>query len=344
MNRIRTTAVTLVGLLMAAALVISSAEIGNADLATEKPRIVGKIEEKMQGLIQKNIDEKETGVKYTPEKYGMPYNLVFEDDGKVVVGIDANKAIEFEKRYGEDEIKMDLETKADLEVRYYVVMREANVRGGDALGTPTAARVDQTITLVRNGKIIATDHNERGVGDIVYAGIPGNVNCKEVRIDIAQPQTGNRTSDAVYGTDRVNRFCDHNYVENSIKYNGNIYSVSDGTAGDIRWLARIYAAGAITGGSTGYIVGTGAVVSDGTTKLINQALGTYRSQDGDSGAPVFVITGPGSAKIIGQHAGTLCYVEELDGRTEPVRFCDYERDSTVKFFSTWPDVKSTLGL
>lgn len=190
MNTRQTTTAMLAGLLTVAALALSLTGYGYADLATEKPQIMEKASEKMQVLAQKDKDEKDRGIKYSPEEYGIPYNMVFEDDGKTVVGIDARKAIEFEKRYTADDVKNDLDTKADVEIRYYVFEPEADVRGGDAQGTPTSTTSIQTITLVKDGKIITTDHVDGEEGDVVYAGPRGSVNCREVRLVYVQPDEG----------------------------------------------------------------------------------------------------------------------------------------------------------
>ena len=219
----------LVGFVMALVLVLPSAGLGGADEAGEKPQVMEKIDEKMKELVKKEGDEKRTGVKYSAEEYGIPYNVVFEEDGKLVVGIDAYKAIEFNKRYGKDEVKKDLDTVEDIDIRYYVFTPEASVRGGDALGNETSATVKQTITLIRNGKIIATNHGVPKPNQIFYAGIPGNVNCKEVQVVRVVSPYDYRTSDAMYGRDTYNFLCDHNYQENSIKYKGSVYTVSDGT-------------------------------------------------------------------------------------------------------------------
>ena len=342
MNAKQTTTAMLAGLLAVAVLALSSTGTGYADLATEKPQIMEKVGEKMQGLTQKDKDERELGAKYSAEEYGIPYNLVFEDDGKLVAGIDARKAIEFEKSYTEEEVKGDLETKVDIEVRYYVFVPEANVRGGDATGSETSTAISRTITLVRDNKIITVDHGWPQVGDVLYAGPRENVNCRELRIDFV-PTFSTRTSDAIYGSDQFRRGCDHNYVENSIKYRGSTYSVTDGAASDIRRNLRVYVAGAVTGGSTGHVIADGALVRYPATTMLNQVLANYASMNGDSGAPVFIKTGPGSAKIVGQHVGSMCVVE-LPGFDKPVRLCEDDDRPNVRVFSPWHEVKRTLGI
>lgn len=238
----------LVGFVMALVLVLPSAGLGGADEAGEKPQVMEKIDEKMKELVKKEGDGKRTGAKYSAEEYGIPYNVVFEEDGKLVVGIDAYKAIEFNKRYGKDEVK-DLDTVEDIDIRYYVFTPEASVRGGDALGNEASATVKQTITLIRDGKIIATNHGYPEEDQIFYAGIPSNVNCKEVEIVKVISPLADRTSDAMYGRDTYNLFCGHNYHENTIRYKGNIYTVTDGAYSDMRRHLRVYASGAVTGGS-----------------------------------------------------------------------------------------------
>ena len=344
MNEKKTTTAMLGGLLIVATLALSLTGYGYADLATEKPQIMEKASEKMQMLAQKDKNEK-LGIKYSPEEYGIPYNMVFEDDGKMVVGIDAHKAIEFEKRYTEDEVKKDLETKANVEVRYYVFEPEADVWGGDARGDQIFGASIQTITLVRDDKIITSDHLDTESGDLVYAGPRGSVDCRELRIVYVQPK-GERTSDAAYGRDTVRRDCDHNYVENSIKYMGNVYSVIDGTASDIRRHLVVHAAGAVTGGSTGRIIADGATVRGDGITLTKQVLANYVSTPGDSGAPVFVMAGHGSAKIIGQHVGKMCEIYRIDGYGDrSVRFCEPgHQNGIVRIFSPWPEVKNSLGI
>ena len=136
------------------------------------------------------------------------------------------------------------------------------------------------------------------------------------------------------------------HIHNHLKYMSNIYTVIDGTASDIRRLLRVYAAGAVTGGSTGHIIADGATIrTDGKT-LTKQVLANYDSVKGDSGAPVFVMAGQGQAKIIGQHVGKVCEVHRLDGHGERgVRFCEPgHQNGIVRVFSPWPEVKNTLGI
>ena len=110
---------------------------------------------------------------------------------------------------------------------------------------------------------------------------------------------------------------------------------------DIRRHLRVYASGAVTGGSTGHITFLDASIRAHGVIMSNQVLANYASTDGDSGAPIFVKTGRDSAKIIGQHVGKICEVI-LDGRD--ITFCHHERHRAVTVFSPWPEVKNALGI
>ena len=65
----------------------------------EKDLIKDRIAEKMMSQHEKDIAEEKQGSKYAADEYGIPYNLVFEDDGKLVVGINIEKAQEFNRDY-----------------------------------------------------------------------------------------------------------------------------------------------------------------------------------------------------------------------------------------------------
>ena len=65
---------------------------------------------------------------------------------------------------------------------------------------------------------------------------------------------------------------------------------------------------------------------------------------GDSGAPVFVKTGPGSAKIVGRHVGRICHVGIEDLSDDLIELCPDPEHSPVKVFSPWHEVKRTLGI
>ena len=110
-----------------------------------------KVGEKMRGLAQKDRDGVERGIEHTAEEYGIPYNMVFEDGGRLVVGIDARKAIEFGKRYTADEVKEDLGTTADIEVRYYVFEREAAARSGEAAGGAASTATGRGVASAGGG-------------------------------------------------------------------------------------------------------------------------------------------------------------------------------------------------
>lgn len=84
----------------------------------EKAELKALIEDKMGDLYDKDLDEKGGRAAYGAEEYGIPYNMVFEKDGTLVVGIDPDKALEFRKAYTEEDIKKDLGTDKDIDIVY----------------------------------------------------------------------------------------------------------------------------------------------------------------------------------------------------------------------------------
>ena len=238
--------------------------------------------------------------------------LIFEKNGKLVVGLDVKKALEFNEEYSKNDVKSDLDTSLDIDVKYYIFEREANVRGGDVIAEGITSNDDAaTITLVRNNKIITTG-NGFDKNQILIAGISGEVGCREIRITY-NPHSNPQGADASYGIDTSNSACDHNYINNPIHHNGRHYSVIDGTARDIGLNDFIRMVGKTTPTSSGYILDTDVTVKDSRGVLDNQVVANYPSDKGDSGAPIFKRTGPSTAKIIGQHVGKFCEVDLHSG-------------------------------
>jgi hypothetical protein len=306
------------------------------DNVTEKALIKEKIKEKMIDQHQKDIAEKAQGKKYTSNEYGIPYNLIFEDNGKLIVGIDIGKAQEFKRGYSIDDVKADLQTNQDIDIRYYGFDREANVRGGDALvKEPDSA----TITVVKNNKIVTTGHFvDEDV--IVIAGLVGGTGCEEVEITY-NPYSDPQYADAAYGIDTYNEDCDHNYVNDSLHFNGNNYSVSYGTANDI-YDDRFVRIAGITTTSSGYILDSDVTAKDDLGVLDDQVVANYVSDQGDSGAPIFAITGSSTAKLLGQHVGKFCEVD-LNSGTSYGYWCGGGSPG-LTVFSPWDQVASTLGI
>ena len=195
-------------------LSFTAINFADADQINEKDLVEDKIKDKMQQLAYKDQEEKDIDIKYTAEEYGIPYNLVFEDNGKLIVGIDAEKTLEFQERYSKEDVKIDLDTDVDLDVKYYVFENESNVRGGDALTYGSDAA---TITVVKNNKIVTTGH-AFSKNNIVNAGLVGGTACQEVKITKDNNYDG-AYADASYGIDTYNSACDNNYVNNSLHYN-----------------------------------------------------------------------------------------------------------------------------
>ena len=102
-------------------LSFTAINFADADQINEKDLVEDKIKDKMQQLAYKDQEEKDIDIKYSAEEYGIPYNLVFEDNGKLIVGIDAEKTLEFQERYSKEDVKTDLDTDVDLDVKYVSV-------------------------------------------------------------------------------------------------------------------------------------------------------------------------------------------------------------------------------
>ncbi|MGY5149912.1 MAG: hypothetical protein ACW9W3_07595 [Candidatus Nitrosopumilus sp. bin_68KS] len=324
-------------LIAAMVLPFSGMNFADAKQADDNSLIKEKIKDKMTKLVDKDKKEKETNTKHTSEDYGIPYNLIFEDNGKLVVGIDAKKAKEFNKKYSVDEVKSDLDTNTDLEVRYFEFGRESSLRAGDALTYGIDAA---TITVVKNDKIVTTGH-AFSLNNVVNAGLVGGTSCQEVKITKDNNYSG-AYADAAYGIDTYNQNCDHDYINDSLRFNGNTYSVTYGTASDITYNKFIRIAGIQTT-SSGYILDTDVTTRDPDGILNDQVIGSYSSTGGDSGAPIFSITGSSTVKLLGQHVGRACEVD-LNSGTNFGYWCDQYGNGGLKYFSPWDQVASHLGI
>ncbi len=318
--------------------IASTATVGFSEAAMqeeqEKAELKALIEDKMGDLYDKDLDEKSGHATYGAKEYGIPYNMVFEKDGKLVVGIDPDKALEFRKAYTEEDIKKDLDTDKDIDVVYYRLEREAAVRGGEGIGTDSSEAVS-TITVIKNGKIVTTGHGMR-VGNTLTVGYPDN-QCAEVYI-LKRPHIEPLRSDSAYGEDRNPNSQCNNFVEDSIRYLSRNYGVSYGTDRDLSRLDRVYMSG-ITTQSSGKILHIGVTTRDGGGMLFDQVLANYRSDNGDSGAPVFKITGASSAILLGQHVGRADRVN-FDGDRTPLY--NIEEEWEMRVFSPWSRVESSL--
>ena len=323
------------GLLAAMILPFSAMNFAEAEKMNEKVLVKEKIKDKLNKLSDKDKKEKDINKKYTSEEYGIPYNLLFEEDGKLVVGIDAGKAKEFKKEYSKEDVKKDLDTELDLDVRYYGFDRQSNIRGGHQLQHTQ----DATITVVKNNKIVTTGH-AFALNNVIKAKLPGGAFCDEVKITKDNNYSG-AYADAAYGIDTSVSGCDHNYINNSITYNGNSYSVSYGTASDITHNKFIRMSG-INVQSSGYILDTDVTVRDSHGVLNDQVVGSYDSYIGDSGAPIYSLTGSSTAKLLGQHVGKFCEVD-LNSGTNYGYWCSGSSDG-LTIFSPWDQVASHLGI
>lgn len=323
------------GLIMTLMIPVAGMNVAEAEKTTEKSLIKEKIKEKMNKLVDKDKKEKDTTKKHSSDEYGIPYNLIFEEDGKLVVGIDAGKSIEFKKKYSKEDVQQDLDTSLDLDVRYYGFDRQSNIRGGHELRDSQ----DATITVVKNNKIVTTGH-AFSLNDVVKAKLPGGAYCKEVKITKDSNYSG-AYADAAYGVDIYNSSCDHSYINNSITYNGKSYSVSYGTASDIT-LNKFIRMSGINVQSSGYILDTDVTVRDSQGVLNDQVVGSYASYVGDSGAPIFSITGSSTAKLLGQHVGKFCEVDLNSGMNFGY-WCSGSSDG-LTIFSPWDQVASHLGI
>ncbi len=320
----------------------------------EKSLVKEKIKDKMVEQTDKDQKMENTSKKYTSDEYGIPYNLFYEDnDGNFIVGIDIEKALGFEKEYSIDEIKSDLGTESDsIKIQYYGFDRETalntNVYGGNLIKKSLGGNnyEDSTITLVRDGKIILTGHIEDViVGSTLYivCGTANEICNTTVK---KNPSSSRQIADSAYATTTHQLL---NLQENKIKYGSHTYSVIDGTISDITKYGAVKMSG-ITTRSSGYILDTSATVKDVGGVLDDQVIASYRSGDGDSGAPVFKMVG-GDAKILGQHVGKFCKVDlnsnyrygqwctNLDSRGNPI-----DNTGALTVFTPWHAVKSNLGI
>lgn len=317
--------------------IVSATTVGFSEAAMqedqEKAELKALIESKMGDLHDKDLEEKRGQTTYDVGEYGIPYNMVFEKDGTLVVGIDPDKALEFGKGYTEDEIKKDLDTEKDIDVVYYRLEREADIRGGEGIGK-TVSKAKATITVIKNQKIVTTGHGMY-VGTTMIAGYPDS-QCAEVYIT-KRPTLAPLRADSSYGEERNSSRCNNNFIEDTIRYSNTNYRVSYGTDSDISRLDRIHMSG-ITTQDSGQILHIDVTTRDVDGVLKGQVLANYRSANGDSGAPVFKITGDSSATLIGQHVGKAHRVD-FDGGTNTAH--DVSRWNMV-VFSPWDQVESTL--
>lgn len=320
-------------LLVAMILPFSGINFADAKQADDKSLVKEKIKDKMNKQADKDKQEKSDNKKFTSEEYGIPYNLFFEENGKLVVGIDAGKAIEFKKQYSEDDVKADLDSAMDLDVRYYGIDLQDSIRGGSYAKDNG---VESTITVVKNNKIIVSGHTV-ALNNVVHAKAPSGTYCQEVKITKDNNYSG-AYADAAYGIDTTVTGCGHSYINDSVNYNGQNYSVTYGVANDIVLNQQIYKSG-INAHTSGYILDVDVTAKPDGIVLNDQVVGNYQSWPGDSGAPIITITG-GAAKLIGQHVGKACEVD-LNSGTNYGYWCNGSDGLTI--FSPWDQVATHLG-
>lgn len=170
----------------------------------------------------------------------------------------------------------------------------------------------------------------------MIAGYPNN-QCAEIRI-VRPPSTAPLQADAVYGEEiNVSGQCNNNLAEDTIHYLNRNYAVTYGAKSDLARLDWIRMSG-ITTQSLGRILHIDVTIRDNDGVLVDQVLANYRSDKGDSGAPVFKITGSSSAILLGQHVGKAKLVN-FDGEQAPL-YNVTRWGMTV--FSPWDQVESTL--
>lgn len=334
------------GLIAAMILPFSGMNFAEAKQVDDKSLVKEKIKDKMNKQADKDKKEKDSNTKYTSDEYGIPYNLIFEENGKLVVGIDAEKTKEFGKQYSKDDVKIDLDTTMDLDVRYYVFDREASLRAGDGMVHPDRLTESlATITVVKSGKIVTTGH-AYALNESVAAGMYGTTTaCQEVKITKDSNYSG-AYADAAYGIDMNNNSsCNNSFINDSLRYNGNTYSVTYGTASDITLNKFIRMVGMKSGATSGYILDVDVTAKFGNDVLNDQVVGNYASQGGDSGAPIFSITGSSSVKLLGQHVGKACEVD-LNSGTNFAQWCSNPQtgEGALTIFSPWDQVATHLGI
>ncbi len=312
----------------------------------EKSLLKEKIKDKMSKQVLKDKTEQQSKTKHTSEEYGIPYNLIFEDNGKLVVGIDIEKAKEFNREYTVSEVKDDLQTNHDIDVRYYGFVRESAIRGGDTIADLTDDDgAAATITVVKNNRIITTGHGF-DVGLYLTVGpIGSTVGCTEVYIYSSPPIDG-AFADASLGYDAYNPDCDHRYTNDSIKVDGSTYSVTYGVASDIELYGAVNMMGIGTGSvSSGHILDTSVTVKDKHGVLNDQVVANYASAERDSGAPVYEITGSSTAKLLGQHVGKVCQID-LHSGDNLQQWCSnpVAGIGALTIFTPWDQVETHLGI
>ena len=332
-------------LIAAMILPFSGMNFADAKQADDKSLVKEKIKDKMNKQADKDKNEKYSNTKYTSDEYGIPYNLIFEENGKLVVGIDAEKTKEFGKQYSKEQIQQDLQTDMDMDVKYYVITRDAdptltNVYGGSIIKKSLGGinYEDGTISLVRNGKIITTGHLQSQGGQVLMP--CGGTNLCSGTVSL-NPALDGAYADAALVTTTSSYL---NLVQNTIKYGSTLYSVTaDGTASDLGVNSLVRMAGINTSGSSGNILDNNVTIRDSNGVLNDQVVANYPSIKGDSGAPVFKLTSTTTAKIVGVHVGKACEVD-LNSGTTFGWWCGGSTPEGLTFFSPWSAVKSRLGI
>ena len=76
--------------------------------------------------------------------------------------------------------------------------------------------------------------------------------------------------------------------------------------------------------------------------LNDQVVANYHSDMGDSGAPIFSLTGSNTVNLLGQHVGKFCEVD-LNSGTNYGYWCSGNTQG-LTVFSPWDQVASNLGI
>lgn len=171
-----------------------------------------------------------------------------------------------------------------------------------------------------------------------------NQPCTEFTSGIAVEVIANNTDAAFIPLTRPNVI-----VGSNIKtLNGTTFGVTQGALSDIARISTVSMYGAFTNGD-GHLLFKNDTIFGGHHELRqNAGIGTYPSQDGDSGAPI-VSRSTGQPKLVGVHAGSVCELEDTSAGQGLINVSTYERFCSdgsyyYKAFSAWEAVRSALGL
>ena len=142
--------------------------------------------------------------------------------------------------------------------------------------------------------------------------------------------------------------------------NGNIISVSDGTLSELPRGVNVNIYGAYSNTNGILLYKNASSYDSSVSTYTNMGIALYKSQPGDSGAPIIYHNNT-TSEIIGVHQGGVCIFDDLSVNqtridvTEPIKFRDgsnidfcgeYQPNNPYyyRIFSAWENVKSELNL